>query len=94
MEIVKQPIGEAAPSDSDCIRIQEQADGKFMLNGSVLFRCGDVDSMESVSLVGSTPYASYDEAEAAGLAWANDHCAETLHVARSQGTIPLPDIGE
>jgi hypothetical protein len=92
MEIVKMPVGEAAPVDGDCIRIQEMENGRFQLNGSVLFSCGDVESGESVSLVGGELYASYDEAESAGLAWASGHCAETLHVSRSDGTRPLPDL--
>lgn len=92
MDIRKLPAGEPAPSDSDCIRIQELEDGGFRLNGSVLFRCGDTDAAESVSLVGGDLYSSYDEAEAAGLAWANDHCAEMLYVTRSAGKAPLPDV--
>lgn len=91
MQIVKLPAGEAPLPDTDCIRIQQRDDGRFLLEGSVLFRCGDVDSAESVSLVGGDTYASYDDAEAAGLAWADDHCVETLHVARSAGSEPLPD---
>jgi hypothetical protein len=91
MDIVKLPLGEPAPADGDCIRIQEVAGGKFMLGGSVLFRCGDVDATESVSLVGGDTYASYDDAESAGLAWANEHCAETLYVCQSDGAEPLPD---
>lgn len=92
MDIVKMPVGEAAPVDGDCIRIQELEGGRFRLNGSVLFSCGDVDSGESVSLVGGELYATYDEAESAGLAWASDHCADTLHVSRSNGTAPLPEL--
>lgn len=92
MDIRKLPPGEPAPSDGDCIRIQELEDGRFRLNGSVLFRCGDTDAAESVSLVGGDLYASYDDAESAGLAWANEHCAETLFVSRSNGKAPLPDV--
>lgn len=92
MDIRKLPAGVPAPSDSDCIRIQELEDGRFALNGSVLFRCGDTDAAESVSLVGGEPYSTYDDAEAAGLAWAHDHCAEALFVSRSAGTAPLPDV--
>jgi hypothetical protein len=92
MDITKLPAGEPAPSDSDCIRIQELDDGRYRLNGSVLFRCGDTDAAESVSLVGGESYATYDDAEAAGLAWANEHCAEKLYVSRSAGKAPLPDV--
>ena len=92
MDIKKLPAGEPAPSDSDCIRIQELDDGRFRLAGSVLFRCGDGDAAESVSMFGGDPYDTYDDAEAAGLAWASEHCAEVLHVCRSAGTAPLPDV--
>lgn len=92
MDIIKLPVGQAAPEDSDCIRIQELPGGAFELNGSVLMRCGDGDTMESVAMVGSESYSSADDAESAGLAWANEHCVEQLHVARSDGTKPLPDI--
>ena len=92
MDIKKLPAGEPAPSDRDCIRIQELEEGRFQLNGSVLFGCGDADSDESVSLVGGDPYPTYDDAESAGLAWANDHCAELLYVTRSDGKAPLPDV--
>ena len=92
MEIIKLPSGQQASDESDCIRIQELPGGTFELNGSVLFRCGDAEVAESVSLIGGDPYDSYDAAEAAGLAWAGEHCAETLYVCRSDGTKPLPDV--
>lgn len=92
MEIIKLPEGKQASEDSDCIRIQELAGGAFALQGSVLFRCGDAEVAESVSLIGGNPYDSYEAAEAAGLAWAGEHCAETLYVCRSDGTKPLPDL--
>ena len=92
MEIIKLPLGEPAPSDSDCIRIQERSGGRFALAGSVLFQCGDVDAAESVSLIGGDDYASYDDAESAGLAWANNHCADTVYVCQSDGDDPLPDM--
>lgn len=92
MEIIKLPSGEAAPSDSDCIRIQQLSEDRYELSGSVLLRCGDADVAESVSLVGGEAYSSYDDAEAAGLAWLEDHCPERIFVARSQGTAPLPDV--
>jgi hypothetical protein len=91
MEIVKLPPGQQASDESDCIRIQELENGGFSLNGSVLLRCGDAEVAESVSLIGGDPYASYEAAEAAGFAWASEHCAEILYVCRSQGTVPLPE---
>lgn len=92
MEIIKLPVGEPAPSDGDCIRIQEHSGGRFTLAGSVLLQCGDADAMESVSLVGGDQYPSYDDAESAGLAWASDHCAGTVYVCQSDGADPLPDV--
>jgi hypothetical protein len=92
MEIVKLPPGVRASEESDCIRIQEVAGGKFSLNGSVLSRCGDDAAPESVSLIGGDLYATYEDAEGAGLAWASEHCAEILYVSRSAGTEPLPDV--
>lgn len=89
MEIINLPAGEQASDESDCVRIQELADGGFSLEGSVLLRCGDAEIAESVSLIGGE---AYDAAEAAGLAWANEHCAEILYVCRSDGIKPLPNI--
>jgi hypothetical protein len=91
MEIVTLPPGKSAEVDNDCIRIQELPEGGFMLEGSALVACGDSDPAESISLIDGQPYASYDEAEAAGIAWASDHCVAVLHVSRSKGTEPLPD---
>ena len=92
MEIVKLPVGQSASAETDCIRIQELAGGGYDLTGSLLFNCGDVEPAESVSLIGSEPYESYEDAEAAGLAWANEHCVPVVHVSRSDGTAPLPDV--
>jgi hypothetical protein len=92
MDIVKLPVGERASVDTDCISIQELPDGAFSLTGSVLQSCVDDDGAESVSLIGGDTYPSYEEAEAAGLAWAGECCAETVYVSRSAGIDPLPDI--
>jgi hypothetical protein len=94
MEIIKLPPGQLGGEDCDCIRIQEEAGGSFSLAGSVLFRCGDADVAESVSLVGGDLYDSYDAAEAAGLAWIGEHCAEVVYVCRSDGTKPLSDVAD
>ncbi len=92
MEIIKLPVGENASDESDCVRIQMLPNGAFSLTGSVLFRCGDAEVAESVSLIGGEPYETYDAAEAAGLAWANEHCAEVIYICRSDGMTPLPDL--
>jgi hypothetical protein len=82
-----------APPSSDCISIQELADGRFELNASLLVRCeGDAETLESIALIGGEPYDSYEAAEAAGLAWAGEHCPDTVYVSRSVGTKPLPEL--
>jgi hypothetical protein len=80
MEIIKLPPGEMAPDDTDCIKIDGTRTGDFTLVASALMACGDGDDDESVALVGSDPYSSYDEAEAAGLAWAEAHCVATVYI--------------
>lgn len=81
MDVIKLPFGESAPQETDCISIGAREDGRFDLNCSALLSCGDTDEAESVSLIGGAPYDSYEEAEAAGLAWAADHCVESLYVS-------------
>ena len=80
MKIIKLPPGEMAPADTDCIKINEMSDGRYSLVASALMACGDGEDFESVALVGSEPYASYRDAEAAGLAWAETHCVETIYI--------------
>jgi len=89
MEIVKLPLGEMAPADTDCIKINEAPVGGFTLVASALMVCGDRDDTESVSLVSSEPYPSYDAAEAAGLAWAEDLCVATIYIETGGGTEPV-----
>lgn len=79
MDIIKLQPGERAPRDSDCARI-EAKDGRFIINCSALVRCGDPDQAESIALIGSDPYSSYDDAESAALAWANSHGVQQLYV--------------
>jgi hypothetical protein len=91
MDIVNLPKGMGASYESDCISIQMLPGGRYSLNGSVLAHCGDMETIESVALIGGDLYESYEAAESAGLAWADDLRAETLYVSRSAGTRPLPD---
>lgn len=86
MEITRLPIGEVAPSDADCIRIEEGPDGKFNMTASAL--CTGEDDGESVSIVDGPPFQTAQQAEEAGLAWANDVGAEHLYV--SFGTLDRP----
>lgn len=76
--------GEKAPADSDCISIVELSNGRFNLQGSALLAFGDSEQAESVALIGSDTYASYDEAESAGLAWASAHGVETVYISNVQ----------
>lgn len=80
MKIVRLPDGVAPEADVNCITIVH-SDGGYALTGTVLLICGDADEAESVSLVGGDLYATFDEAEAAGLAWAEEHCADEVVVA-------------
>lgn len=84
MEVIKLPPGELAPKESDCISIEEKADGSYQLNTSALSNCGgeNGDEAESMSVIGSQPYKSYEEAEAAGLVIAAEQCVGTLFVSR------------
>ena len=84
MEIIKLPIGEEAPPESDCISIEQRADGAFELNTAALGNCAgeDQDEAESTAIIGSEPYPSYEAAEAAGMAIAAEQCVTTLFVAR------------
>ena len=80
VDIIKLPPGERAPRDSDCARIEHKADGKYHLNASALVACGDSDQAESVAMIGGDPYDSYDDAEAAALAWADSHGVQQIYV--------------
>ena len=75
MEIVRLPVGERAPADSDCISIDQLATGKFNLTGSIL--AGE----ESVSIVSPIICDTREIAEDQGLAWAGGCDIETLYVS-------------
>ncbi|MBW6523267.1 hypothetical protein KZ810_07115 [Sphingomonas sp. RHCKR47] len=81
MHVVRLSAGELAPPEADCVTIEQRDDGRFVLNGTALMACGDTEEAESISMIGSEPYSSYDDAEAAGLAWAADHCAGEVYVS-------------
>ncbi|HEU0043976.1 hypothetical protein [Sphingomonas sp.] len=85
MEIIKLPLGEIAPEESDCISIDKAPDGSFQLNTSALGACDTGDDAESTAVIGSQPYPSYDAAEAAGLAIAAEQCVSTVYIARETG---------
>lgn len=86
MQIERLPLGQQAPYEADCIRIEEQADGRFKLTASAL--CMEEDEGESVSIVGGPLFETIEQAEKAGLAWAESVGAERLYI--STGTILQP----
>lgn len=83
MKIERLPEGERAAKDVDCIHIEAAGDGTFLLVGSALTREPEVDDPQSVAIVGSEPYPSYEAAEDAGMAWAAGLGVELLYVSRS-----------
>lgn len=80
MEITRLPPGELASEDSDCIKIERTADGRYSLITSALVECDDGTEGDSEAVISSDTYDSYDEAEAAGLAWAEGLCVEHIYV--------------
>lgn len=84
MEIIKLPSAEQAGEDTDCIKIQRTPDGRFSLITSALVRCDseeeDEDAGDSEAVISSESYATAEEAEAAGLAWASSLCVEKIFV--------------
>jgi hypothetical protein len=85
MDIIKLPPGEQAAEDTDCIKIERAADGRYTLITSALVACDsdDVDAGDSEAVISSETYATAEEAEAAGLAWAASLCVERLYVETS-----------
>ncbi len=81
MDIVRLPEGEQAPKDSDCISLQELPDGTVRLEAAALINCGDSEQAESIALVDGGAYGTMEQAEAAGVAWADSHGVEQLYVS-------------
>ena len=86
MEITRLPVGDVPPSDTDCVRIEQEPDGTYKMTASAL--CAGRDDNESVSIVDGLPFATVQQAEEAGVAWANDVGAEQLYI--SVGTLERP----
>lgn len=86
MEIVRLPVGEQARVDADCIRIEERPDASHKLTASAL--CIGSDENQSVSIVGGPVFATHEQAEEAGIAWATNIGVERLFV--STGTLAHP----
>jgi hypothetical protein len=88
MEVIRLPTGQPAPPDVDCIGIDRLPDGGFNLNATALLQCDNGAEAESVSLIGAPPFATVEEAEAAGLAWAAEHCVARVYITLDA---PLPE---
>ena len=86
MEIVRLPVGKQASVDADCIRIEEQPGATFKLTASAM--CVGAGEGESVSIVGAPIFQTVEQAEATGVAWAEDVGVERLFV--STGTLAHP----
>lgn len=90
MEIVRLPVGKQAPVDTDCIRVEELSAGSYKLTASAL--CIEAEEDDSVSLVGTQPFESAEEAEAVGLAWATSIGVDRLFVTHGTLDHPLESI--
>lgn len=86
MEIVRLPAGKQAPVDTDCIRIEAQPDGTYKLTGSAL--CISADEDDSVALVDTQMFATAEDAERVGTAWAENIGVDRLFI--SNGTLAQP----
>jgi len=74
MEIVRLPVGESAPIDSDCISIDQLPAGNFNLTGSIL------SEEKSIAIISEMTSDTRDAAEEKGIAWAAGCGIETLYV--------------
>lgn len=86
MDLIRLPVGEQADADKDCIRIEELEDGSHRLTGTAL--CTLEDEGTSVSLVDGLTFATCDEAEQVGVAWAESVGVEHMHI--SVGNVGRP----
>ena len=87
MQVIRLGLGQRPSDDSDCIKVEETADGRFALTGTVLCQQGG-DDVESVSLVETATFERMSDAEEAGVVWANAQGVEVLHVG--YGTLDYP----
>lgn len=87
MEIVRLPVGEQASIDADCIRVEQQPGDTYKLTATAM--CVGVDDGESVSLVGGPIFESVEQAEEAGITWAENVGVERLFISTGTLTQPL-----
>jgi hypothetical protein len=86
MEIVRLPLGKQASVEDDCIRLEQQPDARWRLTATAL--CRQEDEAESASIVGGALFDTAEQAEQAGVAWAEDVGVERLAI--STGTMSQP----
>lgn len=87
MELIRLPVGEPAEVDTDCIRVEELEDGSHRLTGTAM--CTGEDEGASVSLVDGLTFPTSDQAEEAGLAWAESVGVGRLHISIGTRDRPL-----
>lgn len=87
MQVIKLGLGQRPSDDSDCIKVEQTADGSFALTGTVLCQQSE-DDAESVTLVETATFERMSDAEEAGVVWANAQGVELLHVG--YGTLDHP----
>ena len=87
MEVIRLELGQRPSDDSDCIKVEETADGRFALTGTVLCQQSG-DDAESVSLLETATFESMSQAEEAGVVWADAQGVQVLHVG--YGTLDHP----
>jgi len=87
VEVIKLSLGERPSDSSDCIKVEETAEGRFALTGTVLCQQGREDA-ESVSLIETASFESMSEAEQAGIVWADAQGVQVLYVG--YGTLDQP----
>ncbi len=83
MEIINLPKGEEADDAADCIRIERTSDGRYSFETSALVECDDEADGDSEAVISSSTYATFEAAEADGLAWAAGLCVKTIYVETS-----------
>ena len=75
MDIIRLKPGTPAPIDADSISIDRTPFGRFTLTGSAL------SGSQSVAMVDGPDYSTSEEAEAEGLAWAEQNGVAELYVS-------------
>lgn len=75
------PATKLADVCRDCITVERLPDQRFVLECSALIADTKADTYYSVAVVGGEPYSNYADAEAAGLAWADERGVAQRYVS-------------